>query len=128
MRDIFSSECTAHGQSRHLIYFHNFPWLHCMQSLIFPDGCDQDGRSMPQLCLLIGDYGVADNTCFSSTHCFIYILTGTINHVACFQCRRGFSQRVLSLREKLQIYVSGWTAQTFLFTGLSGTVLSQFPR
>ena len=32
-----------------------------------------------------------------------------------------------SLRENAQIYVSRWTTQTFLFTGLSGTVLSTPP-
>lgn len=45
-----------------------------------------------------------------------------------FSAEGGVSYRVLSLKEKAQIYLSGWTTQTFLFTGLSGTVLRQVSR
>lgn len=129
--DTFSSESTARGPSPHLIYFPSSPRLHCSkQSLILSDARDQNSGSVPQLCVLIGDYSVAVNTCFVFSLYPSLHLHFNRHNKSCgmFSVPRGvFSCRVLSLREKPQIYVSGWTPQTFHFAGLSGTVLSQLP-
>lgn len=107
MTDTFSSESTALGQPRRLIQIHHLPlsgWPG-MQTFNFSDGCDENSRSMPEFCVLIGDYSGAENTFFSA-HCFICILTGTINHVPCIQCwGRGFLPSALTEGESTNLPV-----------------------